>query len=158
MINIIVAYTKLNRVIGYKNKIPWKIQDMAHFVSLTERHPVIMGRKTWDSIPSGFRPLKNRLNIVISHNVIRGIDCFHDLGHAVDFARNFDEEIYIIGGESIYREALWLDCVDKVIASEIHKDYYGDRFFPELDNYEWSATLVVEHEEFNIVEYVRVRA
>jgi len=153
MVNIIVAYTKQNRVIGNQGQIPWSIpDDMRHFRWTTTGHPVIMGRKTWNSIC----PLKNRLNIVVTHSVIKNVDCFPDLEHAVTYAQDHDDEVYIIGGESIYKQALDIGIVDRVIASEIYSDYEGDRFFPELSRSVWKPNLLEVRDDFEIVEYLKV--
>jgi len=153
--NIIVAYSK-NRIIGNIGKIPWKIkEDVEFFKNQTMGHPVIMGRKTWDSISDKFRPLKGRLNIVVTHFQIDIVSCFSYLDHAIKYAQNYDKDIYIIGGASIYKQSLDMGIVDRIIASEIKIDYEGDSHFPKLDN-QWKSKLVKSYEEFDVVEYTKV--
>ncbi|MBE6188851.1 MAG: dihydrofolate reductase [Rikenellaceae bacterium] len=137
MINIIVAVAK-NGVIGDKNSLLWHIrEDMVHFRTLTSGHPVIMGRKTYDSIG---RPLPKRTNVVITRDTelqIEGCTMAHSLEEAIAL---FDpqEEIFIIGGAQIYTQALPL--AHRIYLTVVERDYQGDTSFPEIDYSVWRQT------------------
>jgi len=108
-ISLIAALTR-NRVIGKNNDLPWHLpDDMKYFMQTTKEHPVIMGRKNYDSIPEKFRPLPNRTNIVVTRQrdfVAPGCKVVHSLEEALDEATNITtDEIFIIGGAEIYRQA-----------------------------------------------------
>lgn len=134
MISIIVAVAK-NGVIGDKNSLLWHLrEDMIHFRTITSGHPVVMGRKTYDSIG---RPLPKRTNVVITRDTnltIEGCTMAHSLEEAVAL---FDksEEVFIIGGAQIYRQALPL--ADRIYLTVIDKEYEGDTSFPEIDYSQW---------------------
>lgn len=134
MISIIVAVAK-NGVIGDKNSLLWHLrEDMIHFRTTTSGHHVVMGRKTYDSIG---RPLPKRTNVVITRDTnltIEGCTMAHSLEEAVAL---FDksEEVFIIGGAQIYRQALPL--ADRIYLTVIDKEYEGDTSFPEIDYSQW---------------------
>ncbi|MBQ3208273.1 MAG: dihydrofolate reductase [Alistipes sp.] len=134
MISIIVAVAK-NGVIGDKNALLWHLrEDMIHFRTTTSGHPVVMGRKTFDSIG---RPLPKRTNVVITRDTnltIEGCTVVHSLEEAVAL---FDpsEEVFIIGGAQIYRQAMPL--ADRIYLTVIDKPYEGDTSFPEIDYSVW---------------------
>lgn len=148
IVSLIVAMGK-NRVIGNDNKIPWKIPaDMNFFKEVTMHHPVIMGRKTHESIG---RALPNRDNIVITRQVgyhaqtnsatpagISSGDCVvvPDLSAAIDEALKVEkQEIFIIGGAQVFEQAMPL--ADKLYITEIDAEFPGDTFFPEINKDEW---------------------
>lgn len=163
-VNIIVAYDE-GRVIGNGPKIPWRLpEDMAHFKEVTSGCPVIMGRKTWESLPKKFRPLPDRTNIVVSmnmgyksdpqpHFVARGVCC------GINIAEDLfpGQDIWIIGGGQVYAEALFHDVVDNVYASQVAGKHEGDVFFPELDPEKWKPTTLKNLEGFTIVRYTRIK-
>ena len=133
MISIIVAVAK-NGVIGDKNSLLWHIkEDMRFFRQKTTSHPVIMGRKTYDSLG---KPLPNRTNVVISRtlNHIEGCTVVHSLEEAVALFPA-EEEIFIIGGAQIY--ALALEVADHIYLTRVEHDYEGDTSFPEWDESKW---------------------
>jgi dihydrofolate reductase len=135
-ITIIAALSK-NNVIGFNEKIPWKIKDdMIHFKDLTMGHPVIMGRKTYKSLPESFRPLPGRKNIVMSKSLesIEGIYLAKNIGEALKITEN--QEAYIIGGSQIYES--FLPFANKMELTRIHRNYEGDVYFPEINWKEWS--------------------
>lgn len=146
MRSIVVAYD-VNRVIGSEGALPWAGQlpaDMRHFRELTEGKTVIMGRKTFESLPEQFRPLPRRQNIIISlsQTAIEGAQVATSMSDAYAQAEN---EPIIIGGEQIYRLAL--PTVDQVFATEIFaKAIKGDAFFPELPADEWRVDTIEEHQ------------
>ncbi|MCL1877004.1 dihydrofolate reductase [Candidatus Saccharibacteria bacterium] len=136
---IIVAFAK-NGVIGNKGKIPWmgKISaDMRNFVKLTTGNAVIMGLKTFYSLPDNFRPLPNRQNIVLSEVDLdeKGIDVAHSLQEAFDLVRG--DLVFIGGGAFVYKQIMDQDLADKIYATEIHEEFEGDAFFPAIDPKKW---------------------
>ena len=146
--NIIVAY-ELNRGISFKDKIPWKISlDIKQFKELTSRESmncVIMGRKTWDSIPEKFRPLTNRINIVISKSLKNEeklnekntyvCSSFDDLDQLVKtLSTNHNLlEVFFIGGEQIYKIAQQRYSINKYYLTQVLQKYECDTFFPMID-------------------------
>jgi len=133
-IQIVVAYSD-NRVIGRDNALPWRLPgDLAHFKRTTLGHPIIMGRKTWESLG---RPLPGRPNLVVSRDPLYQAPgaCVHrSLRQALDACRNAPVAC-IIGGAQIYAQAL--DIADEIIATEVHARIDGDAFFPDLDPAGW---------------------
>ena len=145
-LSIIVAIAK-NNAIGLDNKlIYWLPNDMKRFRTLTTGNAIIMGRKTFESLPKGALP--NRRNIVLSRTSAKdafpGAECYATLDEALEACRNQDE-VFIIGGASVYEQALpvadrlCLTCVDD-IPSE------ADTFFPEFDSSHWKETFREEHD------------
>ncbi len=137
MLSLIAAVAR-NRVIGKDNQLLWHLpEDMKHFRETTRGKPVIMGRKTWESLPEKFRPLPGRLNIVVSRNpeyAAPGATLAHSLEAAIAAAGSA-EEIFVIGGEQLYRQAMPL--ADLLYLTEIDSDYLGDAHFPEIDPSLW---------------------
>jgi dihydrofolate reductase len=130
MISIISAIGK-NNELGKKNELLWKFPaDMKHFKEITSGHPVIMGRKTFESIG---RPLPNRRNIVITRdkNYLRhGVDVVYSLEEALKLFET-NEEVFIIGGAEIYKQAM--EFADKLYITNIEaEDKNADAFFPEI--------------------------
>lgn len=138
-ISIIVAVSK-NWVIGGNNQLLWHISDdLKRFKALTSGHTIIMGRKTFESIG---RPLPNRKNIIISRNPdlkIEGCIIVNSLTAALEISKN-EEEVFIVGGGELYRQALPL--AHKLYLTKVHKDFEGDTTFPKVNFDEWN--LVVE--------------
>ena len=131
-INMIFARSA-NGVIGYKNAMPWHLpEDLAHFKKLTLGYPVIMGRKTWDSLPLRFRPLPGRQNVVVTRQndwQAQGVQVANSLQDALVYCRSADE-VWIIGGAQIYAQAEPL--ASRIEVTDIEKDYEGDAFAPIL--------------------------
>ena len=159
---IVVAYDE-DRAISKDGNIPWSLpEDMAHFKEITDGECVVMGRKTWDSLPVKFKPLPGRTNIVISRTKHESV-FYHpkepywvtSLEAAIRLVGNVDDgkNIMIIGGGEIYREALDKGFVNRVIASEVLGHHDGDMFFPELIG--WVKTIKREHNGFVVMEYVK---
>ncbi|WP_196159630.1 dihydrofolate reductase [Reinekea sp. G2M2-21] len=126
-----------NRVIGRDNKLPWHLpNDLKYFKRLTTGKPVIMGRKTYDSIG---RPLPNRINIVVTRDPsfsASGVKVVHDLQSAIDLAEaecliSGADEVIVMGGAEIYRQALPL--ADRLYITFVHAQVDGDAYFPEFD-------------------------
>ncbi|MEZ5540236.1 MAG: dihydrofolate reductase [Pseudomonadales bacterium] len=147
VIALIVARTR-NGVIGRENQMPWYLpEDLRYFKRVTLGKPVIMGRNTWESLG---KPLPGRDNIVITRNTdyhADGAYVAHDLSSALQYAchiaeeKNIDE-VMIIGGAQIYREALPL--VQRAYITEIDAEIVGDAFFPDLEG-EWRETARETH-------------
>lgn len=137
LIQLVVAYSD-NRVIGKDNTLPWRLpSDLAHFKRVTMGLPIVMGRKTWESLG---RPLPGRRNLVISRNggyIAEGAEVYPSLDAALDACRDA-ERVCVIGGEQLFRLALPL--AQKVIATEVHADIDGDTWFPPLDATQWAES------------------
>jgi dihydrofolate reductase len=135
MIAIVVAHAA-NRVIGRDGELPWRLPaDMRRFRELTSGHTVVMGRRTYESLPDAFRPLPGRRNLVLSRDPgyrAEGADVFGSLDEALAAC---DGDCFVIGGQGAYRDALPL-C-ERLYATEIDAELEGDAFFPELDPDEW---------------------
>jgi len=134
-ISIIVAIAK-NNAIGKNNDLLWHIpNDLKRFKKLTSGHNIIMGKKTYQSLP--FRPLPNRTNIVITDiagEVIEGCKMAYSINDAVELMDK-ENENFIIGGGSIYKQ--FLPVADKLYLTIVHKDFDADIFFPEINFDEW---------------------
>ena len=135
MISIIVAIAE-NNAIGKDNDLLWHIsEDLKYFKRITLGSPIIMGRKTWESLP--FKPLPKRENIVISNNKDYKLDnatVFHSLEEAVQYVKKF-ENCFIIGGGMIYNTIL--PFCDKLYITKVHKSFEADTFFTEIDSNQW---------------------
>ncbi len=150
MIAVVVAHSR-NRVIGRDGDLPWRLPtDLRRFKELTAGGTVVMGRRTWDSLPPRFRPLPGRRNVVVSRN---GCD-------APEVCRSVDEALqgdcFVIGGGELYAQAL--PHADRVHATEIEIDVEGDAFFPALDSFrevERSAPIEENGHVFSFVTYDR---
>jgi dihydrofolate reductase len=140
-LTIIVA-TDAQRGIGINNTLPWRLsEDMAHFKRTTTGHPVIMGRKTFDSIG---RPLPNRHNIVVTRNADwrhDGVDTAPSLNAAAALAG--ETETFIIGGAQIYAETL--PRATRLVVTEIGKTFDCDTFFPTIDLQQWKEVAREQH-------------
>jgi len=159
MISLIAAVAR-NRAIGYRNKLLyWLPNDLRRFKSLTTGHTIIMGRRTFESLPKGALP--NRRNIVLSRSnaTFPGAETFSTLEAALMSCRP-DEEVFVIGGASVYRQALRL--ADRLCLTEIDDvPAEADAFFPDYSD--WQVESVEEHEpderhayRYRFVDYVRV--
>lgn len=139
-----------NRVIGNNNELIWKLSsDLKRFKELTTGHPVVMGRKTYESIG---RPLPNRRNIIITRNLeyeVEGCETVSSLEEALLLTNN---NCFIIGGGEIYKQSL--EVADKIYLTLVHKDFEGDTSFPELGK-EWATidTKDFEADEKNEYNY-----
>lgn len=156
-LTIVVAVSD-NNVIGINGKIPWRIpEDMKRFKELTIGYPVIMGRKTYDSLPQKFKPLPDRKNIVLSKSLENqnGIYLARTIDEALTLAEN--EDAYIIGGEKVYRD--FLPLTSKLELTRVHKNYEGDAFFPEIDLENWELVMedqrLNENLRYSFLRYVR---
>ena len=154
----LVAAMAANRTIGVDNQLPWRLpEDLKHFKATTLGKPVIMGRKTWDSIG---RPLPGRRNIVVTRQAdwrADGAEAAHSLEEALALA-GAAEEACLIGGADLYRQALAL--ADRLCLTEIARDYDGDAHFPVFDPDNWreasrEAAVSADGLPYAFVEYRR---
>jgi len=157
MEKILIAAVSENSVIGKDGDVPWKIpEDMKHFKQKTMDHPVIMGRKTYQSLPEDYRPLPGRTNIVLTRSGFEADDesaeIVNSLGEAYEEAGKLDDKAFVIGGGSVYEAAL--EDADRMILTEVHREVDGDTFFPEWDEEVWEEVSREEHDGFDCVEYV----
>ncbi len=152
-----------NGVIGRDNTIPWHLpEDLAHFRSLTQGAPVVMGRRTWDSLPPRFRPLPGRRNIVVTRQpdwAEIGAERASSLREALSFCEH-TPDVWIIGGAQIYAEAEPL--ADSADVTEICRDFDGDAHAPVLDPSRWVESSRTSHVAasglpFDFVRYLRRR-
>lgn len=156
IISLIAALSK-NHVIGIHNTLPWRLPaDLQHFKKLTMGHPIIMGRKTFESIG---RPLPGRINIIISRNDYPApAECrvTKSLESAIALCSDYDEAFFI-GGAELYRQAL--AYADRLYLTEIHTEIEGDAWFPEFSKDEWLETTREPHHDaeyqFSFVTYCR---
>jgi dihydrofolate reductase len=135
MISIIVAVAE-NNAIGRNNELLWHLSDdLVRFKRITSGHPVIMGKRTWESLPK--RPLPKRRNIVISDIPGDRIEGAEVAGSIAEAIRMCDpaEENFVIGGASVYRQ--FLPASDRLYLTRVHQDFEGDVFFPEPEPAEW---------------------
>ena len=149
-----------NGVIGKNNALPWHLpEDLAHFKATTLGQPVIMGRKTWDSLPAKFRPLPGRLNIVVTRQTdwqAQGAQVAHGLEAALALCAG-SASAWVIGGADIYAQALPL--AQRVVVTEIDADFEGDAYAPVLGP-EWQVQQREAHTSsnglsFSFVTWVR---
>jgi len=142
MIVSAIAAVADNGVIGRDDGLPWDLpDDMRYFMRTTKGHHVVTGRKNYETIPDKYRPLKDRVNIVVTRNAgydAPGAVVLGSLEAALDHARAAgEEEVFIIGGGEIYREAMEKDLVDRIYLTRVHAVVEGDTFFPPMDPARW---------------------
>lgn len=134
LVSIIVAAAE-NNAIGKDNKLLWRLpDDLKFFKQTTSGHPVIMGRKTYESLG---KPLANRHNIIITRQPdyhAEGTEVVNSLRDALALCQD-EQEVFIVGGAEIYRQAL--PVTDKIYLTRVHAALDGDTFFPVLDNHIW---------------------
>lgn len=131
----IIAAVSRNRVIGQGGELPWHLPaDLKYFRERTRGHPVIMGRRTYESVG---RPLPGRRNIVLSRSPDfrpSGVEVADSLEAALELVREADE-VFLLGGEEIFRAGL--EIADRLYLTEIDAEFCGDTFFPEFDRKQW---------------------
>ncbi len=154
-LEIIAALTNTH-IIGQNGRLPWNIPaDMKHFKEITTGTAVIMGKNTWESLPEKFKPLPNRVNIVISRTLheAKGATIARTLEEGVYLAHKAGKRAIIIGGAQLYTSALPLANV--LHLSWIKKEYPGDTYFPKFNENEWNITEEKDFGEFIYKKYVR---
>lgn len=146
---IVVAMAE-NRTIGKENGLPWRLsEDLKYFKKVTMGHPIIMGRKTFDSIG---RPLPGRRNIVVTRQQEwshEGTDVVHDLGSAISLATQIAQadgmnQAMLIGGAELYTQAI-ASC-SRLYLTEVHAKVEGDAHFPDFDINDWQESSRIRHE------------
>jgi dihydrofolate reductase len=147
MIVSLIAAVSKNNVIGKNNDLPWKLpDDMKYFMETTREHAVIMGRKNFDSLPPKYRPLKDRLNIVITRNpgLLKDYDvrAVSSINEAFNQAPQ-SEEVFVIGGAEIFRQTL--DRADRLYLTEIDAVVDGEVYFPDYDKSRWKEVSRIHH-------------
>lgn len=144
MTTIVVAMGKKNEI-GFENQLLWHLpKDLKHFKELTSGHPIIMGRKTFESIG---KPLPNRTNIVISTKkdwFQEGVLIVGNIKEALKFSKKIDENIFIIGGGTIYEQTL--DFTDRLEVTVVNVEKEADTYFPQIDLKIWKKTEEICHE------------
>ncbi|MEC7490813.1 MAG: dihydrofolate reductase [Pseudomonadota bacterium] len=163
LVSLIVAVAE-NGTIGRKGGLPWKLSnDLRHFKTITMCKPVVMGRKTFDSIG---RPLAGRLNFVVTRNsefYAEGITTFPSLPVALEHVRGLGApEVIILGGAALYREVL--PSADRMYLTEVHAEVAGDVTFPFVErsdwvevSREWNPTSVRDEHDHSFVTFDRVK-
>lgn len=138
MISLIVAIAQ-NNAIGKDNDLLWHIsEDLKYFKKTTNSRTVLMGRKTWESLP--FKPLKNRRNIVVSSQkdyLAKGAELFNNTEIALEALKSEKDEVFCIGGASLYKALL--PKADKLYITRVYKDFEADVFFPDIDENIWEV-------------------
>lgn len=158
----IIAAVADNYAIGKQNKLPWHLPaDLKHFKDLTTGHTIVMGKRTFESLPNG--PLPNRKNIVLrsilSDGVTEGYFEADSLEDALELAEN-EKEIFIIGGGTVYKQCL--DKADAMYITWVHAEFVADAFFPKIDFSDWEEISRVDCKadeknphDYSFVEYTR---
>lgn len=139
-ISLIAALTE-NHVIGKNNDLPWHLpDDMKYFMQTTSGHVVIMGRKNYESLPPKFRPLPDRVNIIVTRQknfIAPGCTMVNSLDAGIDIAKSTNEkELFVIGGAEIFELAVPL--ADRLYLTEIKTKIEGDTFFPKFGKSKWN--------------------
>ncbi len=155
-ISIIAAVAK-NGVIGHENGLPWYLpEDLKRFKELTTGHPVLMGRKTFDSVMRRLgKPLPNRLNILVtrdeSYKVPPEVIVYTDLKQAIEDYK--DKNLFIGGGGQIFEQTI--DKADTLYITHVDFESKGDSFFPKIDRSIWDLSDEEKHESFSFAIYRR---
>jgi len=151
----IVAMTP-ERVIGKENALPWRLpEDLKFFKRITSAHPVVMGRKTWDSLGK-YKPLPGRQNIVItrdSHWSEEGAIVIHKVDELARLELQ-NQDVFVIGGAEIYQ--LFLPNLDELLVSHVYESYEGDTQFPDYNEYFRDYTIIESYREFEVRRYRRL--
>ena len=153
----IIAAIGTNNVIGTDNDLPWHIpEDLKHFKECTSDKTVLMGRKTWESIPQKYRPLPNRKNIVITkdttYQVPAGVLVYNDLDQAIHFHKS--EDLFVIGGATIYNQTI--THADALEITHVNQSPDGDALFPIIDTTIWKEVSREDHDGFSFVRYEKL--
>ncbi|THF61555.1 dihydrofolate reductase [Pseudothauera rhizosphaerae] len=159
---VLIAAVARNGVIGRENALPWRLKaDLAHFKAVTTGHPVLMGRKTWESLG---RPLPGRRNLVVSRDPAwqaAGAERFPSPAAALAAAKGA-ERVFVIGGADLYRQLI--DQADTVMLTEVWADVEGDARFPEFDRPQFEELARESRQAdadnefgFDFVTYRRIR-
>ena len=157
------------RGIGKNNDLMWHLpKDMKFFKDTTQGQIVVMGRKNYDSIPEKYRPLPNRLNVVLTRNKdFNAPDClvFHSLEDCLNyFKAETERTVFIIGGGEIYQMALVSNVIDEMFITHVHHHYDAETFFTAFDESRWDSQVILEQDKdaqheaaFTVKKYTRKR-
>lgn len=154
MFSIIVAHSK-NKIIGKDNKIPWHIpEDLKRFKELTTGKTIVMGRKTFESLPF---VLPNRKHIILTKNKDftynnPNVEICYDINNIIQKYKNSEEEVFIIGGGEIYKQ--FLDTSTKLFITEVDITLDGDAFFPKIDYSNWDLIFQSDKNTSNELNYI----
>jgi len=158
MEKVVIAAVSENGVIGRNGEMPWYFpEDLKHFKEKTMGFPVVMGRKTFESLPEKHRPLPGRTNIVLTRSEpeldesVKLVNSLEDAWRKAE--ETGKEKLFIAGGANIYRQTL--PEADKILLTRIHDRYEGDTFFPDFDEDSWELEKKDERKELSFLEYVR---
>lgn len=166
-VSLIVAVAE-NNVIGKDNDLIWHLpKDMAFFKSTTLNHYIVTGRKNYESIPSKYRPLKDRVNIVVTRQKDyqeKDIVVTNSIESAIKIAEeNNEQECFIIGGGQIYKSVLEHNLIDQMYITHVHEVFDGDTFFPEFNRDDWNEEVLLTHlkddknkHTFTIKKYIKI--
>lgn len=154
----IISAMDLNRGIGKDGVMPWHLsEDLKHFARTTKGGTVIMGRKTWESIPERYRPFSERFNIVISrqedYEVPEGVLLVHSLEEALEAAQ---DKTFVIGGGNLYAQAIQLEECEELILTMINETYDVDTYFPEIPGH-FKQVEATPFQEENGLEFAFIR-
>ncbi|HZX44468.1 MAG TPA: dihydrofolate reductase [Candidatus Nanoarchaeia archaeon] len=157
---VVIVAVAQNGAIGKNNDIPWHIkEDFLHFKEKTGKWPVIMGDRTYDSLPEKSRPLPGRENIVCTldkNYKAAGATVFYDFFIAVDYVKKKGiEKAFIIGGATIYK--LGMKVADTFELTRIYNDYDADTFYPPIDFSQWKEVNKEDHEGMDLKNKVKVK-
>ncbi len=150
-VKLIVAKAK-NNAIGKDNDLIWHLPaDMRFFTQTTKENIVVMGRKNWESIPTKYRPLSNRTNVVVTRDkTFNHNDCvvFNGIEETIKFYQDRQEEfsgqdLFIIGGGQVYSYCLENDLIDEMFITFIEHEFEGDTFFPEFNEENWDKKEIM---------------
>lgn len=149
----LIAAVADNGVIGKGNDIPWHLpDDLKYFSQVTKGNIVIMGRKTWESIPEKFRPLPDRLNIVVRSSPSKEVKALgtvwcKSISEAITIAKTTGKQcshIFFMGGHGIYEESI--DLCDELYLTRVHLEPEGDVFFPDWNTHDWELKSYIARE------------
>ncbi len=144
----LIAAVAQNRVIGKENDLPWRLpDDMKYFMQTTSGHHVLMGRKNYDSLPDKFKPLPNRINIVVTRQnnfIASGCTVVSSIEKGIDLAlENNETELFVIGGAQIYKQSL--ERANYLYLTEINAEIEGDTYFPSFEPNDWEEVSRKHH-------------
>lgn len=150
-LSIIVAMGR-NRAIGYRNKLLWNLpEDMQRFKRLTMGHSIVMGRKTYESLPHGALPGRRNLVVSRTQKAIPNAEVFSSLQNALMSCQD-EDEVFVIGGATLYKEALPL-CNTLYLTLVDDAPTHADTFFPDYDLQQWHEVDRETHDGFSFVTY-----
>jgi len=159
MKKIIISAISANNVIGRNNGIPWKNdEELKYFKNTTQKHAVLMGRKTFESLGE---PLSKRFNLVLSRStkesdMLRKLFYFTSIEKALEYGENLEvEKTFIIGGSEIYSQMI--NDVDELLISRLPFDSEGDKLFPEISNEIWELIESNRYDTFIVERYSKIK-